>query len=97
MRRTSQTRGPVADFEVGDKKSQGISGSDFAGIGVQFAVVLLGGLFLGQWLDKRFGTSPVLTIGCLFVGAAAAFYSMYRKLMAANAAEDAARNARKGK
>lgn len=81
----------MADFGVGDKKSHGISGGDFAGIGIQFAVVLIGGLFLGQWLDKKFGTSPVLTILCLFAGAGAAFYSMYRKLMAANAAEDAAR------
>lgn len=81
----------MADFEFGDRKSPGLSGGDFAGIGIQFAVVLLAGLFLGQWLDGKFGTSPVLTIVCLFVGAAAAFYSMYRKLMAANAAEDAAR------
>lgn len=81
----------MADFGVERGKSKGISGSDFAGIGVQFAVVMLGGLFLGQWLDKKFGTSPALTIICLFVGAGAAFYSMYRKLMAANAAEDAAR------
>ena len=81
----------MADFDSEPGKSKGLSGSDFAGIGIQFAVVLIGGLFLGQWLDEKFGTAPVLTIVCLFVGAAAAFYSMYRKLMAANAAEDAAR------
>ncbi len=81
----------MADFEVGNKKSGSLSGGDFAGIGIQFAVVMLGGLFLGQWLDRKFETAPVLTIVCLFLGAGAAFYSMYRKLMAANAAEDAAR------
>lgn len=81
----------MADFEVGNKKSGGLSGGDFAGIGVQFAVVMLGGLFLGQWLDRKFGTGSILTIIFLFLGAGAAFYSMYRKLMAANAADDAAR------
>ncbi len=87
----------MADFEAGDKKSQGISGGQMAGVGLQFAVAVVVFLFFGQWLDRKFGTDPVLTIICVFAGAGAAFYSMYRKLMAANAAEDAARNARKGK
>ena len=81
----------MADFEVGDRKSQGVSASEFAGVGLQFAVSIVLFLFLGQWLDKKFGTGPILLIVCVFVGAGAAFYSMYRKLMAANAAEDAAR------
>lgn len=72
-------------------KSQGATGGQMAGIGLQFAVAVIVFLFLGQWLDKKFGTAPVLLIICVFAGAGAAFYSMYRKLMAANAADDAMR------
>jgi F0F1-type ATP synthase assembly protein I len=40
-------------------------------------------MFLGLWLDKRLGSSPWFVIICVFVGAAAGFYSLYRKLMSA--------------
>ena len=59
-----------------------VSGAQFAGLGVQFAATLLAGLFLGSFLDKRLGTGPVLTMAGMFLGAAGAFYSMYRKLIA---------------
>lgn len=87
----------MAKHDGDEGSSQGISGGQMAGVGLQFAVAVVVFLFLGQWLDRKFGTDPVLTIICVFAGAGAAFYSMYRKLMAANAADDAARNARKGK
>jgi F0F1-type ATP synthase assembly protein I len=60
-----------------------------------FVVAVLGGLYLGQWLDRKLGTAPWLLIIGVFVGAGASFYSMYTKLMAAQAREDAARAARK--
>lgn len=59
-----------------------MSGAEFAGWGIQFVVTLLAGLFLGSWLDKRLGTSPILTISGMFLGAAGAFVSMYRRLVA---------------
>jgi F0F1-type ATP synthase assembly protein I len=37
--------------------------------------------WLGYWLDGRLGTRPWLTIVMVFVGASAAFYSIYRKVM----------------
>jgi ATP synthase protein I len=58
-----------------------VSGAEFAGMGAAFAVTILAGLFAGQWLDRRLGTTPILTIGLLFVAAAAGFYSMYRRLV----------------
>lgn len=58
-----------------------VSGAEFAGLGAAFAVTILVGLFGGQWLDRRLGTAPILTIAGLFVAAAAAFYSMYRQLV----------------
>lgn len=56
------------------------SGAEFAGLGLQFAgaILLFGGL--GYWLDGKLGTSPWLLILLIFVGAGAAFYSMYRRV-----------------
>ncbi len=71
------------------------SAGEFAGIGLQFAASIIAFLFLGQWLDKRLGTGPWLLIIGVFVGAGASFYSIYRRLMAAQAREDAARAARR--
>ena len=69
--------------------------TEFAGVGLQFAVSILVFLYLGQWLDRKLGTAPWLLIGGVFLGAGASFYSMYRKLMAAQAREEAARKARR--
>jgi len=66
----------------------------FAGIGVQFAVTILVSLALGNWLDKKFGTGLFIYLA-VFLGAAAAFYSMYRQLMANLERDEAARRARK--
>ena len=66
----------------------------FAGIGVQFAVTILVSLALGNWLDKKFGTGIFIYLA-VFLGAATAFYSMYRQLMANLEREEAARRARK--
>jgi F0F1-type ATP synthase assembly protein I len=63
--------------------SAAISASEFAGVGVQFAAVILVFVFAGVWLDKRLGTSPWFVLIGVFVGATAGFYSMYSKIMAA--------------
>jgi F0F1-type ATP synthase assembly protein I len=54
----------------------------YAGIGLQFAASIILFLYVGQWVDRRFGTAPWGVILGVFTGAGAAFYSMYRKLMA---------------
>ena len=66
----------------------GLSGADFAGVGIQFAVAIIGFLFAGQWLDTRLGTGPWFTITGVFLGAGAAFYNMYRKISAAQKRDD---------
>lgn len=73
----------------------GPSGAEFAGIGLQFVVAMLGGLYAGQWLDRKLGTAPWLLIIGVFTGAGLSFYSMYSKLMAAQAKDDEARKARR--
>ena len=72
--------------EPSSRKS--LSGADFAGVGIQFAVAILVFLFAGQWLDKRLGTNGLFTIAGVFVGGGAAFYNMYRKITAAQRRDD---------
>ena len=67
----------------------------FAGVGLQFAITILLCLWLGTWLDRKFGTAPVFLYSGVFLGAAAAFYSMYRQLMANLERDEAAKQARK--
>ena len=74
---------------------EGFSVSEFAGVGIQFAVSILLFLYVGQWLDRKLGTQPWLLIVGVFLGAGLGFYSMYKKLMAAQARDEAARKARR--
>ena len=65
------------------KRGSPVAGAEFAGIGVQFGLTILVFVFAGVWLDRRFGTSPWLLLICVFAGAGGAFYSMYRRVTAA--------------
>jgi len=75
----------------GPSPGKGLSGADFAGMGLQFALAIVLFLFIGQWLDKRLGFDGLFTIVGVFVGAGGAFYSMYRKVAAAQKLDDEAR------
>ena len=48
----------------------------------QLAASIIVFLYAGQWIDGRLGTGPWGMMIGVFVGAGAAFYSMYRRLMA---------------
>jgi F0F1-type ATP synthase assembly protein I len=67
--------------------SPGLSGAgsagSFAGLGIQLAISILLFLYLGQWLDKKLGTEPLLLILGVFIGAALGIYNMYHALTAA--------------
>jgi F0F1-type ATP synthase assembly protein I len=65
------------------RAQSGLSGAEFAGVGLQFAAVILVFTALGVWLDRRLGSSPLFMILCVFVGAAGGFLSIYRKAVAA--------------
>ena len=69
----------------------------YAGFGLQFVIALLVFLYLGQWVDRKFDTAPVFLLIGVFAGAGGAFYSLYRKLTAAQRREDKAREEQKGK
>jgi F0F1-type ATP synthase assembly protein I len=85
--------------EKGLRKTQpsgGLSGADFAGVGLQFAAAIVIFLFAGQWIDKKLGTSGLFTIAGVFIGGGAAFYLLYRKISAAQRRDDEERSAKRG-
>ena len=85
--------------EKGLRKSSpsgGLSGADFAGVGLQFAAAIVLFLFAGQWVDDKLGTSGLFTIAGVFIGGGAAFYLMYRKIAAAQRRDDERRSAKSG-
>lgn len=46
-------------------------------IGIGMVLAVFGGLFVGNWLDKKMGTTPFFTFLLLLVGVAAGFRSLY--------------------
>ena len=74
---------------------KGLSGADFAGVGIQFAFAIIVFLYAGQWVDDRLGTNGLFTIAGVFIGAGAAFYNMYRKISAAQKQDDEERRGRR--
>jgi F0F1-type ATP synthase assembly protein I len=75
----------------GNGSSGGLSASEFAGVGLQFGAAILVFVFVGQWLDRRFGMDGLFTVAGAFLGGGGAFYSMYRKIAAAQRRDDEAR------
>jgi hypothetical protein len=81
---------PSEDSTEGRERS---SIAKFAGVGLQFAVTILVAVAVGNWLAKHFANGLYLYLA-VFLGAGAAFYSMYRQLMANLEREEAAKRAR---
>ena len=88
-------KGPGVGGQGSSPDGGGPGAGAYAGFGMQFVVSLLLFLYLGQWVDRRLGTSPVFLLIGIFVGAGGSFYAMYRKLMAEQAREDEAKRAAK--
>lgn len=62
-------------------RRKGMSGTEFAGVGMQFSATIVVFALAGIWLDKRLGTSPWLVILMVFGGAGLGFWSMYRRMV----------------
>jgi len=77
------------------KQANALSGGEFAGIGFQFAAVVLVFTGIGYWLDRRLGTSPWLLVLGVFAGAAGGIWSMYQKVTAVQQREASERQKRK--
>ena len=48
---------------------------------MQFFVSIILFVYAGNWLDRRFSTSPLFLLGGLFVGGGGVFYASYRRLI----------------
>lgn len=69
---------PKAEYDRLMHARKGISGSEFAGLGIQFAVTIVVFAFAGIWLDRRLGASPAFVIIMVLGGAGLGFWTMYR-------------------
>ncbi len=54
--------------------------SQYAGAGIQLAAAIFLCLLGGNWLDQRWGTSPLFLILGVFLGGGAGFYNMVKIL-----------------
>lgn len=58
----------------------------YANFALSFGTTMLVSIFLGyyggNWLDKKFGTSPIFLVIGLLLGTGLAFYSMIKELQA---------------
>ena len=70
------------------KSGEELSLETFAGAGLQFAIAIVVFLLLGQWADRKLGTSPTFLLIGVFIGGSAAFYSLYRRITKAQKADD---------
>lgn len=51
----------------------------YSHVGLQFAIILVASILGGHHLDRRLATGGALTLLGTFLGAAAAFYVLYRE------------------
>ena len=55
----------------------------FTGVGFYIGLCIVGGVYLGVWLDKKVDISPLFTLLGLGLGLIFAFYGTYRMLLPA--------------
>ena len=47
-------------------------------IGIMIAVPIVGGVYIGKFLDDKFGTNGILLIICIIIGTITGFYELMR-------------------
>ena len=65
----------------GDNKKSLIQVAYASSIGIAMVLMIFGSLFLGNWLDKKFGTLPYFTIIFLIIGVVAGFKNIYSVIL----------------
>ncbi len=46
-------------------------------VGIMMIVPIIGGVFIGNWLDRKFGNGSIFLIVCMLLGVGAAFRNLY--------------------
>ena len=52
----------------------------YSHLGVQFVVILIAFAWGGSWLDARISAGGLVTLVCIFAGAAIGFYLLVREI-----------------
>lgn len=47
-------------------------------VGIMTALPIVGGVYIGRYLDERFGTNGVMLLICIIFGVVSSFYEMIR-------------------
>lgn len=47
-------------------------------IGISMVVPILGGLYIGKWIDARFGTEPIFLLIFIVMGVIVAFMNLFK-------------------
>lgn len=68
------------DKPIEKKKYQSKFSFEYTDYGLYVAFPVLLGVGLGKWIDSRFGTDPMATIGCIVLGGLLAIYNLYQLL-----------------
>lgn len=63
-----------------ETRDQGPGPMRYAGLGIELAVMVLAGVFGGQWLDGRLSTSPLFTVLGPLLAFGGWMYSLIRQL-----------------
>lgn len=63
---------------VREKTRKVWEGSRYASVGIEFALSVIIGFFIGRWLEQRLDCSPWGTVGGIVLGFSAALRSLYR-------------------
>ena len=50
------------------------------GLAIQFVACIVLGLFIGSWLDKKWGTAPFVMVGLVLVGTVCGFVNLVKGL-----------------
>lgn len=74
-------RGPQVDEAERARPSIGGAGVQ---VGVELVAGVIGGGLIGYWLDRWFGTWPILFLVLFFLGAAAGMLNAYRHIRRAS-------------
>jgi len=69
----------VSDVEV--SMNRWVAAMRLVGVGFFIGTSIVMGVFIGRWLDNRFGTEPILVIVGLILGLVVAFYGVFRMLI----------------
>ena len=51
------------------------------GVGFYIGICIVGGVFIGLWLDNKFDTRPIFLLVGLVIGLVAAFGGVYQMLL----------------